>query len=164
MKIILRKEKWLHDVANLAYVAADISGGEDAHAVHQTFDICEAGNGDRVARVAGLAFAAVQEALGRLARVPRPPRTLRDLSAVARDYVIELDDCRLRHAPAALPVLVKELAHEYIVCMVLADWLSLTLPALAPPWREKARLCLERLRGCAAGPLPAVYRRRIPQL
>ena len=162
MKIVLKKEKWLADIGNIAYVAADISSESDAHAVHQTFDILQEGNINRVARVAGLAFAAIQQTLSPLLVMPRPPATLRDLSEKPRDYVLELSDSLMTHRRRALPVLIKELSYEFIVCMVIADRLSLTLPHLAPPWKEKADGVLSRLAGSVSGTL--TFPRRFPPI
>lgn len=57
IKIKFLREALLHDISNLAYVAADVCGeSRSPHALHQAFDICQPGNIDRVDRILCLAF------------------------------------------------------------------------------------------------------------
>lgn len=50
------KTTLLHDIADLAYVIADVSEGrETPHTLHQTYDICEGENRDHVDNLLRLA-------------------------------------------------------------------------------------------------------------
>lgn len=54
--IVIDRERVLRDVANLAYVAADIRAGRfKPHELHQTFDICEGENLERVDHIIAIA-------------------------------------------------------------------------------------------------------------
>ena len=119
------REEVLHDVASMAYVAADIREGKlTPHALHQTFDICEGGNLDRVTRVMDIAEA--------------------ELRSVLREFNITLPDSGEEKEGYA--VLLRMYAHEYVVARILADWLSVTLPESAGVWQEKADDALSRFR------------------
>ena len=59
-ELVFSKEALLYDISSMAYVAGDIRADKmSAHSLHQTFDICEAGNIDRVNRLLSLAFSEV---------------------------------------------------------------------------------------------------------
>ena len=121
MKIKYNRKNIHYDIANLCFVIADIHGEAGEHAVHQTADVCESGNIDRINEVLRVALAAVERVL-----------------APVEKY--------LCHAPKRLWTLV----HEYLVCRGVADWLSVTLPQLAAVWREKAQLVLDAIAAEAA--------------
>lgn len=158
MKITIKKESVLHDVANLAFVIADIHGNADAHAVHQTFDIVEEGNIDRVARIMGLAFSEIETVMSPVMSPRRLPSRLKDRSAVARDYSLTLRD-DLCGEMAVEAVAIHRIMQEFMVCKVLADWLSVTLPSLSGIWKEKAQLCLTALREAVGRITPSTNRR-----
>lgn len=161
MKIVIKKEKLLYDISNLAYVIAD--GAEPKHKVHIVADIAMEGNIDRVARLLGLAFARVQDALKKILVVPESER-IKDISALPRDYVFELrKDCSGKIiVPFSSAVLLKETIHEYMVCFVLADWLGFIFPQEAGIWRSKAEECLAALSAFPRG--QTAVTRRIPPI
>lgn len=142
MKITFSKESLLHDISNIAYVIADVNGRADPHAVHQTFDIVERGNIDRVARMLCLAFAVAGEVLSPLLREKRPWK-ITDETAEPRNLILHFSPAfRLKEI---LLRLIETATREFLVCHVIADWLTITLPDLAPLWREKANLQLNLL-------------------
>ena len=152
MKFTFKKEKLLHDIANMAFVAADIRSGDSrAHSLHQAFDICEAGNVDRVARTLGLAYSQLRALLAPILHHAGMPDRFRDLSLQPHDYTFRLalmsDDGKFGKTPMNPEkiMMIKETAYEYMVCFVLADWFSVTLPEAAPPWQQKAQLCFQAL-------------------
>ena len=118
MRVRLNRQSLLHDIANLAFVIADIHSEADEHARHQLTDICQEGNIDRVSRMMGLAYCIARE-------------TLKPLRDIKRNTAIR-GNC----------ITLNQLVHEFIVCSVLADWLSITIPAAAGVWKEKAQLCM----------------------
>lgn len=161
MLIRISKAALIHDVANMAFVIADIYAGRyEGHGLHQVTDICQEGNIDRVARVAGLAFAKASSALSAIV-VPETKKRILDLSAEVHDYVLRLRVCDGRHIPGfvktSTAIRIKETLHEYMVCMILADWLGVTLPEAAPEWKERAERCLSALASSGLG----WYRRRL---
>lgn len=156
MKITLKKEKLLYDISNLAYVISDT--GETDHKLHQVADICESGNIDRVARILGLAYAKVQSVLSPVLNI-REVRHDYDFSVIPRNYVFHLRDKILSYDRI---LKIKETAYEYMVCMVLKDWLQITLPTVSGVWQDRAERCLEALEGMAGVTVNVV--RRVPPM
>lgn len=135
MKIL--KKALIYDISNMAYVIAD-TGEPVNHNLHKVRDICQEGNIDRVSRVLGLAYSNVLAALLPVLRMPRLD-TGKDCSAKPHDYEICLrDDRGWRHVITPERKLkIKETVHEYMVCMVLYDWLGVTLPPAADVWKYR---------------------------
>ena len=143
----IKGEALLYDIANLAYVIAD-TGDYLNHGLHRVTDVCEEGNRDRVARVLGHAYA---YAIDALAAVTEPPKIdiNRDWSAKVRDYEIKFrKDCGL--SPQR-KIRIKECVQEYMVTMVLSDWLGFTYPESADIWQEKAAEALASLSATITG-------------
>lgn len=121
------RESLLYDISNLAYVVGDVRESKmEGHTLHQTFDICEKGNIDRVDHILRLAFAEVRAMLRHV---------------VVREKERETHEMRLPLKPGLDRECVDILAgsvREYLVARVLADWLSITLPEAADVWNGKA--------------------------
>ena len=144
------REALLYDIKNVAYVTADIMPVDDDHQKHQVFDVGEDGNVDRVTRIMNLAFAEVVEWLYRFTKleVRKGGKTcscskgsgvlagyLDNEFEEPDEYVLMMRiPSNFSHTTLHL---LKELIHEYIVCRVLEDWLSITDKADAEVWRVK---------------------------
>lgn len=146
MKLCFKREGLLHDISNLAYVAADVGGeGRAPHELHQAFDICEEGNVERVDRVLHLRFSEVRVLLGPL---------LKPVRGVAHEGEGSSRNCRmvLQFRPnavsAVLTLRIKEVVREYLVAMALADWLALTLPGSEGVWKERGKEAMTHLVCC----------------
>lgn len=139
MKLTITKESILYDIENLAYVISD--NGVTGHLPHRVADICQPGNIDRVARIAGLAFARCCDILSPVLVMHRHRRD-RDYTVIPRNYILYIKEKMLN--PAEI-FRLKETVREFIVCMVLADWLGITLPPEAEIWRKRADSCAEAL-------------------
>ncbi len=147
MKILFPRKSLHLAIAEIAYIAADVASEDGAdHRLHQTFDICEGENIHRVNNLIDLAFS---EVAGSLAAVAQP--------IAAIDPTLHITDKRL-HSAAILRI--QETAREYIICRVLHGWLSVTLPAAAPTWRQRADLLLSDLN--SSPPLSVGIRRISP--
>lgn len=164
-KMKLKKKALLYDIANIAYTVAD-TGEHNRHTLHRVRDICQDGNIDRVARVLGLAYANILTVL--LPVLDRPKTDInRDSSASPHDYEICFrNDRTLKYLLTKERQLkIKESAHEYMVCMVLADWLGITLPEAADVWKYKAECALEAIADTVASVMNASFsagfRRRV---
>ena len=144
--MILKKKALLYDIANLAYIIAD-TGETDNHSLHQVRDICEEGNIDRVSRVLGLAYSQILSVLFPILQSPKIEIN-RDQSAQPHDYEISFRcDGALKYRLTSEKKLeIKETCHEYMVCMVLADWLGVVYPVAADVWRFRAEKAMEALR------------------
>ena len=142
----IRKKGLLYDIANMAYVIAD-TGDADRHVLHQVRDICEEGNIDRVSRVLGLAYS---QLLAVMIPVIESPRISvhHDFSATPHDYEFRLrtDGAMKFFLTKERQLKIKETCHEYMVCMVLADWLGTVFPIAADVWKFRMEGALESLK------------------
>lgn len=147
----LKHKSLLYDISNMAYVIADCCPS-DKHSLHQVRDVCQEGNIDRVSRILGLAYSHV---LAVLSPVLHPDCRLdpdKDYSAEPHDYkFIFSGNSELRYALSAeIKLCIKETVHEYMVCLVLADWLGITLPEAADVWKFRVEKAMESLKGIVA--------------
>ncbi|MCH5234908.1 MAG: hypothetical protein J1E16_06410 [Muribaculaceae bacterium] len=142
----LNKNALIYDIENMAFTIAD-TGEESRHTLHRVRDICQDGNIDRVARVLGLAYANL---LSLMLPILEPPRFNidKDQSCVPHNYNFKFrGDHSLRFLLTKERKLkIKETAHEYMVALVLADWLEITLPEAADVWKFRASEALESLK------------------
>jgi len=157
--ITLKREFLIYDIKNYAYVEADIAQKEDAHEKHQVFDICEDGNIDRVTRVLNLAFDEIVNLLyahtkGEIQRL-KPPEEAVSKPDIAADETINTDINEPEEYQILMRVpvffskttarLLAQLIHEYMVCRVLADWTSITLPEKAETWQSKSEVAKQEI-------------------
>lgn len=144
--MILRKQAILYDIENMAYTIAD-TGEHNRHTLHRVRDICMEGNLDRVSRVLGLAYSNLLTVLLPVLDSSRI-NINKDQSCVPHDYHIRLSDKNSMkyRLTKEHKLKIKETAHEYMVCMVLADWLDVTMPEGADVWKYRAQNCLESLK------------------
>ncbi len=141
--LIFKRSELLYDVENYAFVEADIINTEDEHARHQIADIVQEGNVDRVTRILNLAHAECTEMLYPYtkSRLPDGHQEMSDGLTSPEEYAITL----------TLPdgfsqstlLLLKEMIHEYLVCRVLGDWMSIVNPESKANWEEK-RLSMKK--------------------
>lgn len=150
-KVFFNREDLLYEIAGMAYVVADVKVGQRSdHELHQTFDICEPGNVERVGHILSLAFIEATNMASAL---------LRKDSAKCRAgfrlmFRQEVDHSRVQ--------LVGSLVKEYLIARVLDDWLTVTLPEAASVWNDKWRRAASAIRS-ASLLLPGCAR-RIPPL
>lgn len=157
MKIRFKKEALLYDIANISFVIADIHPEINLEALHQLQDVCQGGNLDRVARILGLAFSRVTDIMAPILKHRHPERDVKDRSADVRDYILIIEESKLAgnischktglsgRLSADTGQNIRNIVHEYLVCRVVADRLSVVMPALAGVWREKAAIAEEAL-------------------
>ena len=131
------RSELLYDVQNYAYVEGDIMTPPNEHAQHQTFDVVEDGNIDRISRVLGLAYAECVELLYPFTKsAVEDVETRNDILDALTEYVITLTVPET-FSKSTCDILVRYI-HEYLVCRALSDWLSITKPEAAANWRVKA--------------------------
>lgn len=134
--LTFKRSELLYDAANYSFVEGDIMQ-DDEHARHQVFDITAKGNIDRVTRVLNLAHVECVEMLFPYSKevIPDEQETLNDVLSSPEEYFIVLnlpDDFSLTTVK-----LLQTMIHEYLVCRVLADWMSITNPNSQAHWEEK---------------------------
>lgn len=162
----IRKKALLYDIANIAYMIAD-NGDDLNHGLHRVRDICEEGNIDRVSRILGLAYSNILTVLLPVIASPRIDID-KDWSAEPHDYEICFrKDTGFRFAlTKELQLKIKETAHEYMVAMVLYDWLSMTFPVAADVWKYRMEAAFESLGDTVSGVFSSMggskgFRRRL---
>ena len=158
----IKKESLLYDIANMAFVIAD-NGDNLNHGLHRLKDICEDGNRDRVARILGLAYARAMNVLTPIVK-PLTVSASHDFSKEMHDYEICFrEDCHGIHITNQQKLKIRETMQEYMVSMVLADWLAITLPEGADIWGKRAE---EALKSLASTVMTVItpFGRRVPPL
>ena len=144
--LTFKRSELLYDAANYSFVEGDIMKADDEHARHQVFDIAERGNIDRVTRVLNLVHAECVEMLFPYTKeeIADGQEALNDVLTAPEEYHIVLN----------LPVgfslttvrLLQNLIHEYLVCRVLADWMSITNPNSEANWERKFESLRSKIR------------------
>ena len=135
--LTFRRKELLYDAENCSFVEGDIMKADDDHARHQVFDIAAKGNIDRVTRVLNLAHAECVEMLFPYSKeeMSEGRETMDDILAVPEVYSIVLN---LPEGFSRTTLkLLTHLIHEYLVCRVLADWMSITNPGSKENWELK---------------------------
>lgn len=137
--LTFKRSELIYDAENYSFVEGDIMNTDDEHARHQVFDIGQKGNIDRVTRVLNLAHTECVEILYPYTKteIPDEQEALNDILIAPEEYNIVLN----------LPIgfsmstvqLLKHLIHEYLVCRVLADWMSITNPGSQANWEDKLK-------------------------
>lgn len=136
--LTFKRSELLYDAENYSFVEGDIMKTDDDHDRHHVFDIGQEGNIDRVTRVLNLAHAECVEMLYPYTKeaIPEEQEALDDILSAPEAYDIALT------LPATFSQstvrLLSNLIHEYLVCRVLADWMSITNPDSQQNWEEKA--------------------------
>lgn len=157
-----QRDELLQDIRNIAYVEGDIMQTDNEHDKHQVMDICEDGNIERVTRILDLAHNECVEAL-----FPFSKKAIREdfigmenMYDERYTYGIRLlvpDDFSVTTA-----TLLKNLINEYMVCRVLADWLSITKPSSVSTWQEKADNAMTKMREAVNFRVKRVRRTQTP--
>ena len=134
--LIFKRKELIDDVQNYSFVEADIMQTEDVHLPHQVFDIAQEGNIDRVTRVLNLSHAECVEMLYPYTKEEIIEEyELNDILVEPEQYIIVLT---LPETFSLTTVkLLEHLIHEFLICRVLADWMSITNPHSHANWEEK---------------------------
>ena len=171
VKMTFKREELLYDIRNNAYVEGDVMQAKTEHDRHQVQDIGEDGNIDRVTRLLDLAHAECEEALFPYTKedveqetemddtptyveptadaggTVADPEVFTDDTTASKptgDYVIRLlvpDE----YSKTTVRLIVRYI-HEYMVCRVLSDWMSITNPPAAANWKAKQDEALEGMK------------------
>lgn len=139
VKLIFKRTELIYDIENYSFVEGDIMNTDNEHARHQVFDIGQDGNIDRITRVLNLAHSECVEMLYPYTKeeITDEQEALDDILVVPEEYVITLT---LPEGFSLSTVkLLKYLIHEYLVCRVLEDWMSITNPSSKSNWEEKMK-------------------------
>lgn len=160
--LVFKRSEIIYDVENCSFVEGDIMKADDDHARHQVFDIGQEGNINRVTRVLNLAHAECIEMLYPYTKeeIPEDQEALNDILASPDEYSVTLT---LPEGFSLSTVkLLSNLIHEYLVCRVLADWMSITNPASQANWEEKLERVRTRIQTCLMSRTGKVRRKLKP--
>lgn len=159
--LIFLRNQLLYDIANCAHVEGDIMEEDAQHARHQTQDLTDDGNVDRVTRVLDLVHSQVVELLYPFTKIPTEDELIMlDALIDKPSYVVELT-VPSDFSQTTVEYLSK-LIHELLVCRSLADWMSITNPAKAQSWAEKAQTAQDGVKRALAMRMGRVRRRLSP--
>lgn len=144
--LTFKRQELIYDAENYSYVEGDIMKTDNEHARHQVFDIGQEGNIDRVTRMINLAHAECVEMLFPYTNedIADGQEALNDVLTAPEEYHIVLN------LPVGFSIttvkLLAKLIHEYIVCRVLADWMSIANPDSEANWTRKFESMRSKIR------------------
>ncbi|MBQ7462436.1 MAG: hypothetical protein IJS63_09330 [Bacteroidaceae bacterium] len=155
------REQLLYDIKNYCFIEGDLMERNDEHAKHQTFDVGEEGNIDRVTRVLDVAFASCVELCYPYSKKELKDYTSRDNELEEEDeYVLRL---KLPNGFSSTTIdLLEKLIHEYMVYKVVADWMSITKPESKATWQEKIEETAGQIKSSLHGRIGRVRRTLTP--
>lgn len=160
--LTFKRTELIYDASNYSFVEADIMPEGDECRRHQVFDIGQAGNVDRVTRVLNTAHAECVEMLYPYTKeeIPDEQEALDDVLKEPETYEIKLT------LPETFSLttlrLLEELIHEYLVCRVLADWMSITNPESEANWQRKFTTLREKIRTALVSRTKMIRRKLSP--
>ena len=134
--LIFKRDDLLYDIKNYAFIEGSISETDSNHVRHTIQDVGEDGNVDRVTRVLNLTVAKCKEMLYPYTKHNIHRQELDDKLREPGVYGIVMRVPK-EYSQTSLNLL-EELIHEYLVCTVVADWMSITNPTKAEMWKGKA--------------------------
>lgn len=162
--LVFKESELLYDISNLAFVEGDIMPTQDEHDRHQVFDIAEDGNIDRVRRVLGLAHAECVELLYPYSRKCVGSSEYRDDVLTEEDEYAIMMKVPADMSRTTIDLLEKQI-HEYMICRVLVDWMSITNlknPVSAQNWKAKLEEAKEEIQTLMNARIRRVRRTQTP--
>lgn len=156
-RLTFKREELVYDASNYSFVEGELLPEvESEHLRHQVIDIAQEGNIDRVTRILNIAHAECVEMLYPYSKteIPDDQEALNDILTEPEEYVIDLS------VPADFSLttlrLLEHAIHEYMVCRVLADWMSITKRDVEVNWEKKYTLLRDKIRSCLTSRLGRV--------
>lgn len=145
--LVFHRKDLLYDIGNNSYIQGDVMDAKDEHERHQVMDVCQDGNVDRATRILNLAFQECVNMLHSYTKEDVAEETSLDNGFGAPDIyemrlVVPVDFSK------GTVELLKNLIHEYMVCRVMEDWLSLTHKPAQPVWEEKVKVLNGKILSC----------------
>lgn len=145
--LLFKRDELLHDVANNSWVLSEVSASENVNAKQELADIIQDGNIDRVVRVLGLAH---QECVDILYPYTHDNivggEQMNDVFSDPNNYSIAMR-VPTTFSRTSLEYL-EHLIHEYLVCRVIEDWVSIVMPDRKVIWTEKLQDIKDKIISC----------------
>lgn len=131
-----KRDQLLYDIKNYLFIEGSIMTESPDHVRHTVQDVGEEGNVDRVTRLLWLLHGLATEMLY--------PYSKRDIEMDILDD--DLEEPPVYEIEMRVPDgfsqttldLLERLIHEWMVCRVVMDWLSISHPEKEPIWEKKA--------------------------
>lgn len=147
VSLMFKRDELLHDISNNSWVQSEVSASDNVNAKQELKDIVQDGNLDRVLRVLQLAH---QECIELLYAYTHTDivggEHLDDAFADPKNYVIDMK-VPTTFSRTSLEYLV-HLIHEYLVCRVIEDWVSIVMPDRKVIWAEKIQDIKDKIISC----------------
>lgn len=138
MQLRFTTTELLYDIKNYSYVEGDIMSNDNIRAKHHTQDIGGEGNINRVYRILQLAHAEVVEMLYPFSRSAADNNKIYSNDLVTPS-AFEVGITVPSNYSETSVLLLKEAIHEYMVCRVVEDWMSIVNPAKRDTWTYKVQ-------------------------
>lgn len=142
--LMFKRDQLLYDIKNCAYIEGSVMDTESNHNRPIVQDVGEDGNVDRVTRVLDLTVAKCREVLYPYTKREIDLSVLNDKLREPGVYGIVLNVPK-DFSQTTLDLLEK-LAHEYLVCEAVADWMSITNTRKGEIWKSKAEDAVSEIR------------------
>lgn len=139
-----KRDQLLYDIKNYLFIEGSIMTESPDHVRHTVQDVGEEGNVDRVTRLLWLLHGLATEMLY--------PYSKRDIEMDILDD--DLEEPPVYEIEMKMPEgfsqttldLLERLIHEWMVCRVVMDWLSITHPEKSVIWEGKAEALEGKIR------------------
>lgn len=140
VKLTMFRKELLEDIEDYSYKEALKMSADDEPARHQVTDVCQEDNLPRVTRVLDMSFDECVDMLYPYSKVPVADVTEKDdkLQQRERYELMMLVPKDFSHTTVEL---LTRKVHEYMVCAVMADWMSLFKPDSQANWEAKKAVC-----------------------
>ncbi len=140
VKLTMLRKELLEDIEDYANKEAQVMSEDDEPARHQIKDICQEDNLPRVTRVLDMSFDECVDMLYPYSKVPVADVTEKDdkLHERVQYELMMLVPADFSHTTVEL---LTRKVHEYMVCAVLADWMSIYKPDSQANWETKKAVC-----------------------
>lgn len=161
--LTFKRKEIIYDAGNYSYVEGDIIPEGDECRRHQVIDIVQDGNVDRVTRVLNTAHAECVEMLYPYTKEELPYDTTTEMDDVLKEPEVYEIKMTVPDGMSKTTInLLEHLIHEYLVCRVLADWMSITNPESEGKWEKKFTSLREKIRTCLVSRIGVTRRKLKP--
>lgn len=145
--LLFKRDELLHDMSNNSWLLSEVSASDNTNAKQELADIVQDDNIDRVVRILSLAH---QECMDMLYPYAHHDITgaehLDDTFNDPQNYIIKMK-VPTTFSRTSLEYL-EHLIHEYIVCRVIEDWVSIVMPDRKIIWTEKLQDIKDKIISC----------------
>lgn len=151
----------LDDIKGYAYIEGDTMQGDDAHAKHQVYDICEPGNIELVTRNLNSTFAKCVELCFPYTKKEVGCHTSRDNEYEEGDDFVMRLNLPARFSDTTVTLLETQI-HELLVSKVMEEWMGITKKESVPYWSAKVMNAEQQIKSALHGRTGRIRRKLTP--